>query len=172
MLNSGGAYGAAKLWPSEYFAELARRIATEQGLAVLVNCGPAERAVAARDRRAGRSSARGRPGRRSAFDRADQGLHPPQPAAGEHRQRSAVSSRVAFGVPVVSLFGPTHMQWTRTHYDRRNLPAARRAVRTLRPPHVSAGPPRMHASLAVERVYAAVLEQLGRKYVVRRVTAC
>ena len=48
VLNSGGAYGAAKVWPSEYYAELARRIAVEQGLSVLVACGPSERAAARR----------------------------------------------------------------------------------------------------------------------------
>ncbi len=45
-LNTGGAYGPAKSWPIEHFAILARRIATESGQAVLVVCGPSERAAA------------------------------------------------------------------------------------------------------------------------------
>ena len=39
-LNTGGAYGPAKSWPSPYFAELARRLATLAGVQVLVVCGP------------------------------------------------------------------------------------------------------------------------------------
>ena len=48
VLNTGGAYGAAKNWPEEYFAELARRIVDELGAMVLVICGPAERETVAR----------------------------------------------------------------------------------------------------------------------------
>ncbi len=42
-LNSSGAYGAAKLWPTPHFAQLARRIARELDYDVLVICGPNER---------------------------------------------------------------------------------------------------------------------------------
>ena len=42
-LNTGGAFGPAKNWPAAYFAELARRLTRETGVAVLVLCGPAER---------------------------------------------------------------------------------------------------------------------------------
>ena len=51
ILNSGGAYGAAKQWPAEYFAELARRIVRGEEHSVLVNCGPAEREFRAGSRR-------------------------------------------------------------------------------------------------------------------------
>jgi heptosyltransferase-2 len=46
VLNSGGAFGAAKHWPAEYFAELARRFAGDGQFSVLVNCGPSEREIA------------------------------------------------------------------------------------------------------------------------------
>src|SRR5262245_11642606 len=42
-INPGAAFGAAKHWPSEYFAELARDLAEQRGCGVLVLCGPAER---------------------------------------------------------------------------------------------------------------------------------
>jgi hypothetical protein len=45
-LNSSGAYGAAKLWPVEYFGQLARRIVDELDHDVLVFCGPKERDIA------------------------------------------------------------------------------------------------------------------------------
>src|SRR5690606_22833250 len=46
VLNSGAAFGASKLWPTEYFAELGQRIAAEWGHTVLVICGPNERSIA------------------------------------------------------------------------------------------------------------------------------
>jgi heptosyltransferase-2 len=46
VLNSGGAFGAAKQWPTEYFADLARRIVSGGHFSVLVNCGPSEREIA------------------------------------------------------------------------------------------------------------------------------
>lgn len=46
VLNSSGAYGGSKLWPVDYFAELARRIVEELDHEVLVICGPRERDVA------------------------------------------------------------------------------------------------------------------------------
>ena len=160
VLNSGGAYGAAKLWPSEYFAELARRIVDEQGLAVLVTCGPDERDIA-----------------RRIVALAD---HPRVVSLAEEtnsigltkacvrRSRAMVTTdsgprffAVAFGVPVVTLFGPTHMGWTRTHYAREIClqhavpcgPCGRRVC--------PLGHHDCMRSLSVERVYAAVRRQLG-----------
>jgi heptosyltransferase-2 len=114
VLNSGGAYGAAKLWPSEHFAALARRIVGEHDLAVLVTCGPAERDVA-----------------RKIVELARHprvvGLHDEPISIGlskacSRRSRLLVSTDsgprffgVAFGVPVVSLFGPTDIRWSQTH---------------------------------------------------------
>ena len=144
VLNSGGAYGEAKLWPSEYFAQLARRIATEQDLAVLVTCGPAERAMAEADRRPGRPSARGERGRQADFDRAEQGLHPPQPATGEHGQRTAVFRR---GVRRAGRFAlwPDRHRLDPHALPARDLPATRRPLRTVRPANVPAGTSRLHA---------------------------
>jgi heptosyltransferase-2 len=43
VLNTGGAFGAAKDWPSEKFVTLAQRLADRRGWNVLINCGPKER---------------------------------------------------------------------------------------------------------------------------------
>ncbi|HEX3725135.1 MAG TPA: lipopolysaccharide heptosyltransferase II [Pirellulales bacterium] len=113
IVNSGGAAGPAKSWPTEHFASLARRLAVEDGLAVLAICGPAER-----DR---------------AQDIAAQADHPSVVSlAGEdvsiglskacvRRSRLMVTTdsgprffAIAFQVPVVTLFGPTDPAWTRT----------------------------------------------------------
>ncbi len=47
-LNPGGSFGAAKHWPTEHFADLARSIIDHLGRTVLVLCGPAEQEEARR----------------------------------------------------------------------------------------------------------------------------
>jgi heptosyltransferase-2 len=160
VLNSGGAYGAAKLWPTEYFAELARRIATEHDLAVLVTCGPAERTVA-------REIVQ-RANHRRVVSFADHPISIGLSKACIRRSRLLVSTdsgprffAVAFNVPVVTLFGPTHIDWTRTHYAREiclqhAVPCGPCARRTC-----PLGHHECMRLLSIERVYAAVLEQLA-----------
>lgn len=113
--NCGGAFGAAKLWPKEYFAELASRLATEQGVDVLVLCGPAERETA-------------RDIAREAGHRRVHSLAGVPPSLGltkacVRRSRLLVTTdsgprhfAAAFNVPVITLFGPTHIAWSETHY--------------------------------------------------------
>ena len=79
-LNSSGAYGGSKLWPVEYFGELARRIVGELDHDVLVICGPKERDIAREIvRLAGRPS-RVLDGRPADGPGHGQGVHPPLPA--------------------------------------------------------------------------------------------
>ena len=39
-LNTGGAFGPAKSWPTSHFAELARRLVDQADVSILVLCGP------------------------------------------------------------------------------------------------------------------------------------
>ena len=117
VLNSGGAFGAAKDWPAEHFAELAKRIAQSLGFYVLVNCGPNERdtarsiVAAANDRRV--------------VSLADQEKLPiGLTKACISRARMLVTTDsgprffgIAFEVPTVTLFGPTSTRWTCTHSE-------------------------------------------------------
>jgi heptosyltransferase-2 len=116
VLNSGGAFGAAKLWPTEYFAELAKKIAIEQGLAVLVNCGPSEKSIAAEIVR--------RADHPRVVSLAEEDVPIGLTKACIRRSRLLVTTDsgprffgVAFGVPTISLFGPTHIAWSRTHAE-------------------------------------------------------
>ncbi len=114
-LNSGGAFGAAKLWPLEHFVELAKRIAGEMELPIVMLCGPAEQELA-----------------REFTKQAD---HPLIHSLAEESISVGLSkatvkhSRLmittdsgprhfaaAFNVPVVTLFGPTHIAWSETNY--------------------------------------------------------
>ncbi len=115
-LNSSGAYGAAKLWPDESFTELARTIAVETGLEVLVICGPQERERAARiEKQAGHERVRSLAGQELSLGLTKACLK---------RCRLLVTTdsgprhiAAAFGRRIISLLGPTHQAWSDTHYD-------------------------------------------------------
>ncbi|WP_442485233.1 lipopolysaccharide heptosyltransferase II [Aeoliella sp. SH292] len=116
VINSGGAFGAAKHWPAEHFAAVARRLAHEENLHVLVNCGPAERDIA---RAIVRQAADRRVVSLADFD-VPLGLT----KACIRRSRLLLTTDsgprffgIAFGKPVVSLFGPTSPEHTVTHYE-------------------------------------------------------
>jgi len=114
-LNNGGAFGPAKSWPIGHFAALARRLASEAGVQVLMVCGPSEREAA-----------------RAVVDQAG---HPDvvsladiAPSLGLTKacvRRSSLMITTdsgprhfaaAFGVPVITLFGPTYIAWTRCNH--------------------------------------------------------
>ncbi|HEX6986311.1 MAG TPA: lipopolysaccharide heptosyltransferase II [Planctomycetaceae bacterium] len=112
-LNPGGAYGAAKHWPTPHFADLARRIATRLDRAALVLCGPAEREQA---REIVRLAAH--PLVTSLADeRPSIGLTKAAVAASELLVTTDSGPRhfaAPFGVPAVTVFGPTHIAWSET----------------------------------------------------------
>ena len=109
--NSSGAYGGSKLWPVEYFAQLARRIVDELDHDVLVFCGPKEREIA---REIVRLSALGR-----VLSMADGPMDLGTAKACMRRCRLMVSTdsgprhvAAAMGLPVVTLFGPMLPVWS------------------------------------------------------------
>lgn len=112
-LNPGGAYGAAKHWPTESFAELARRIASEWDRAVLVLCGPNER-----DEARAIVSGADHPCVTSLADaRCTLGLTKAAIGASQLLVTTDSGPRhfaPPLGVPVVTLFGPTHIAWSET----------------------------------------------------------
>jgi heptosyltransferase II len=116
-LNSSGAFGGSKLWPVEYFAELARRIVVELDHDVLVTCGPKERDIA---RRIVELSAGGR-----VFSMADQPMDLGTAKACIRRCRLMVSTdsgprhvAAAFGLPLVTMFGPMLPVWSENPTQR------------------------------------------------------
>jgi heptosyltransferase-2 len=160
VLNSSGAYGSAKLWPSESFAQLARRIASTKGLAVLVTCGPHERDIA---RRIVELADHPR-----VVSLADEPISIGLTKACIRRSRLMVTTDsgprffgVAFGVPVITLFGPTDVAWTRTHDPRETClhhpvpcgPCSRRVC--------PLGHHDCMRLLTVDRVFAAAVAQLA-----------
>jgi heptosyltransferase-2 len=116
-LNTGGAFGPAKRWPEERFAELAQRLVDRHKLWCLVICGPDEREAARRITQfADRDQVR---------SLAEQPLSIGLSKAAVKRAALMITTdsgprhfAAAFSVPVVTLFGPTHIAWTRTHHPQ------------------------------------------------------
>lgn len=115
-LNPGGAFGSSKHWPTDHFADLARTLA-DRGAGVLVLCGPSERdsakVIVAKSSHPAVTSL------------ADEPLSIGLTKAVVRRLTTLVTTdsgprhfAAAFGVPVVTLFGPTHIGWTETYFDR------------------------------------------------------
>jgi lipopolysaccharide heptosyltransferase II len=160
VLNSGGAFGGAKHWPAEYFAALARRIVSDYGLRVLVNCGPAERAIA--------KEIVNRVADPRVVGLADVAELPIGLAkVCIRRSRLLVTTDsgprfmgIAFGKPVVTLFGPTDPRMTETHYDRETCLSLSLDCQ----PCVARECPLRHhrcmRELIVERVYETVVRGL------------
>ena len=162
-LNTGGAFGPAKNWPVEHFASLAHRLADEAGFAVLVVCGPSERDAA---REIATRSAH--PGVVSLADQS--------PSIGLTKaciRRSALlittdsgprHFAAAFRVPVLTLFGPTHVAWTRTYHPH--------ALHLFHPvecgpcqrPTCPLGHHRCMRELTPQAVYGAALRLLPRSH--------
>jgi heptosyltransferase-2 len=111
-LNCSGAYGGAKLWPIEYFAELARRVAGELDHDVLVMCGPGEVETAKEIVRLAES--------RRVFSMAEQPLGIGTAKACIRRSRLMVSTdsgprhvAAALGCSVITVYGPVLPVWGR-----------------------------------------------------------
>lgn len=116
-LNPGAAFGAAKFWPTAHFASLAQDLVDFRGSRILVLCGPSEREQA----RAIVKLAN----RPQVFSIADERLSLGLTKALVRRCSLLVTTdsgprhfAAAFDRPVVSLYGPTFIDWTRTYFDK------------------------------------------------------
>jgi heptosyltransferase-2 len=117
VLNPGAAFGAAKCWPAAHFGELARRIGGLRDTHVLVLCGPTETAIA-------REIVK-RAGRPTVNCVADFPLSIGLSKACVRRADLMISTdsgprhfAAAFDVPVITLFGPTHIEWSETYFAK------------------------------------------------------
>jgi heptosyltransferase-2 len=113
VLNPGSSFGPAKRWLPERFAEVADRLIDEYGAVVFIACGPKEigtaREVADRMRRSSTV--------------LDKPVLPLGPTKALIRRAGLLITNdtgprhfgIAFRVPTVTVFGPTHQQWTATN---------------------------------------------------------
>jgi heptosyltransferase-2 len=160
-LNTGGAFGAAKNWPREKFVELARRIVTELDQKVLVVCGPSER----EDARWIATTAN-HPG---VFSLADAKLSIGLTKAAVRQSSLLVTTdsgprhfAAAFGTPVITLFGPTHIAWSETNYDRSEHVQLKLDCGPCQQRECPLKHHRCMTDLSVDTVFAAVKRQLAK----------
>jgi heptosyltransferase-2 len=116
VMAPGAAFGMAKCWPPERFALVARRARDEMGLRTLVLCAPNELPVA----------------RVIVETAGGAAVAPPEPLPGlgavkaiVRRARAMVTNdsglrhfAAAYDIPVVAIFGPTHVNWTETWFRK------------------------------------------------------
>jgi heptosyltransferase-2 len=116
LLNPGANYGAAKCWRPEYFAELADRFITEQQATVLISAAPKERTIVESVKRYMKHAA---------LDLSNKGISLGALKEIIRRCDLMVTNdtgprhiAAAMDVPVVTIFGPTHPEWTEIYYPR------------------------------------------------------
>lgn len=114
VLSPGAKYGAAKCWFPERFAATADRLIDARHATVVITCGPGEEPIARSIRDHMKREALVLDERRlslgelkSLIKRAD--LLICNDAGPRHFAK-------AFDIPVVTIFGPTHPEWTATSY--------------------------------------------------------
>jgi len=119
-LNPGAAFGASKLWPVEHFAALAKELVRLRGAGILLLCGPKESELALRI-----SSLVAHPSVRCLAEPGMPELSLALTKACIKKCQLLVTTdsgprhfAAAFNRPVVSLFGPTHIEWTDTFHAK------------------------------------------------------
>ena len=158
VFNTGGAYGAAKHWPNEYYVALAQEIVGDSDNAVLIVCGPQERENALYI-----EQAVGHPRVRSMADQ-DLSLGVAKACIGRSDLLISTDSgprhfAPALDVPVIALFGPIDWRWSDSHHPRainlyHDVPCRPCGKRVCPLAHH-----KCMQELTVEEVYQAVLRQ-------------
>ncbi len=161
VLSPGATFGASKCWMPERFAAVADRLTAEKDATVVVTCGPGEEAIA-------RAIA-------SNMDQPGLSFEAPLLSLGELKSlvrradlwigNDAGPRHIAkaFGVPAITIFGPTHPDWTATkHHNERIV----RIDVDCGPCQQRVCPPGHHrcmSGVTVESVHAAARELLDHR---------
>ncbi len=116
MLNPGAQYGAAKCWLPENFAQLADQFIDEIGATVLLSGSPRDRRII---------DAVQRNMKHAAVDLSNKGIDLGSLKEIVRRCDLLVTNdtgprhiAAAFDVPVVTVFGPTHPEWSETNFAK------------------------------------------------------
>jgi len=116
LLNPGAQYGAAKCWRPEYFAEVADKLIDDLNAIVLISGTPREKPILESIKRCMRHAG---------LDLSNKGMS--LGALKEIVKRCDLMITndtgprhiaAAFDVPVVTIFGPTHPEWTEINFEK------------------------------------------------------
>jgi heptosyltransferase-2 len=159
--NTGSACSPARIWPVEYFVDLAQQLVTTRNAAVLIMCGPGEVATAAAIERAANHY--------RVTSMVEQDLSLGVAKACIRRANVLVTTDSgprhfgpAFDVPVVALFGPIDPRWTDSHHAKSSYLQHPCACAPCGRDHC---PYTHHAcmrEISPQRVYEATVTQLQR----------
>jgi heptosyltransferase-2 len=115
ILNPGAQYGSSKCWPTGYFAQLGDDLAQQLGARILLSGSPKEQPIL--DEISGRMKTR-------AVDLSRAGIELGSLKEVIRRCDLMVTNdtgprhiAAAFGVPLITLFGPTHPEWTEIYFS-------------------------------------------------------
>jgi heptosyltransferase II len=116
ILNPGAQYGDAKCWQPEKFAAVGDELVRRHGVRLLVSGAPRERRILDEVRRHIRSPH---------IDLSTTGLTLGGLKEVVRRSRLMITNdtgprhiAAAFNVPVVTIFGPTHPEWTEIYFEK------------------------------------------------------
>jgi len=114
VMNPGAGYGPAKCWPAERFAQVGDQLVERFGMQVIIACGPRDKHIAI-------TLAKSMKNRAIALGEPVVGLGTLKALV--KRSKLVVTNdtgprhlAAAFGVPVVTIFGPTDPRWADTLY--------------------------------------------------------
>ena len=116
FLNPGAQYGAAKCWRPEYFAETADKLIDDLNATVLISGTPREKPILESIKRCMRHAA---------LDISNKGMTLGALKEIVRRCDLMITNdtgprhiAAAFDVPVVTVFGPTHPEWTEINFEK------------------------------------------------------
>jgi heptosyltransferase-2 len=116
LLNPGAAFGAAKCWKPEYFADLADKLIDDHNATVLLSAAPKERPIV---------DAIKRHMRHAPVDLSNKGTTLGGLKEIVRRCDLMITNdtgprhiAAAMDVPVITVFGPTHPEWTEIYYAK------------------------------------------------------
>jgi heptosyltransferase-2 len=165
VFNTGSAVGGARSWPTRRYVDLALQLVKEPSTAVLVICGPGERATAA--------EIEGQANHPRVKSMADQDLSLGVAKACVRRSSLMVTTdsgprhfAPAFDVPSITLSGPIDARWSASHHERSTV--IQHPVE-CGPCGKSTCPFTHHAcmtQITVEQVAAAITRQLSQEPVI------
>jgi heptosyltransferase II len=161
VINNGGAFGGARLWPTEHVCELAKKLSQHSDLQILLHCGPDDRQAANAI-----EAELANPKVRSLG--TEEALPLGLSKAVLAKASVAISTdsgprhiAVAFNRPVVTLYGPTDPAWTTTYNVRESAIEEKLPCRACWKRTCPLGHHRCMKDLKVERVYHETMLRLA-----------